>query len=78
MDSETTDTIHFDGQTFVNRQALTKRNGVHDLTLLLGSRPEKSFSLPVTLLFDEQFTVRKRIFEYYTSDKLLEFLNYKD
>ena len=75
MDAETTDTIQFDGQIFTNRQALTKRNGVHDLALLLGSQPGKSFSLPVTLIFDEQFAIKNRIFQYYTSAKLLNLLN---
>ncbi|MFD2825231.1 thioredoxin family protein [Leeuwenhoekiella polynyae] len=74
MDTETTDTIRFDGRTFTNRQALTKRNGVHDLALLLGSRPEKSFSLPVTIFFDEQFGIKQRVFEYYTSWELLKIL----
>ena len=76
MDVETTDTIQFDGHTFTNRQSLTQRNGIHDLALLLGSRPEKSFSLPVTLLFETDFEVRKRIFNYYTSAKLLHVLDY--
>tara|TARA_B100001167_G_scaffold191065_1_gene160086 strand:- start:3169 stop:3657 length:489 start_codon:yes stop_codon:yes gene_type:complete len=74
MDSETTDTIRFDGQKFTNRQALTKRNGVHDLALLLGSRPGKSYSLPVTVFFDEQFAIKQRVFEYYTSSELLKIL----
>ncbi|RXG14385.1 thioredoxin family protein [Leeuwenhoekiella aestuarii] len=74
MDAETTDTIRFDGQTFTNRQALTKRNGIHDLALLLGSRPEKSFSLPVTIFFNEQFALKQRVFEYYTSSELLKIL----
>ena len=74
MDVETTDSIHFDGKTFTNTQALTRRNGVHDLALLLGTRPKKSFSLPVTLILNEDFTIEKRIFNYYTSELLLEYL----
>ena len=75
MNVETTDTIHFDGQIFTNKQHLTKRNGVHQLPLLLATRPNKPFSLPVTLIFNEDFTVEKRIFEYYTSTLLLGFLD---
>ena len=75
MNVETTDTIHFDGQIFTNKQHLTKRNGVHELPLLLATRPNKPFSLPVTLIFNEEFAVEKRIFEYYTSGLLLGFLD---
>ncbi|WP_028377220.1 thioredoxin family protein [Leeuwenhoekiella sp. MAR_2009_132] len=75
MNVETTDTIHFDGQIFTNKQHLTKRNGVHELPLLQATRPNKPFSLPVTLIFNKDFTVEKRIFEYYTSGLLLGFLD---
>jgi len=71
MDVKTKDTIFFDGQKFYNLQAKTKRNGVHQLPLLLGSREKRPFSLPVTLIFDERFSIQKRIFEYYTSKELL-------
>lgn len=74
MNAETTDTIHFDGQEFINKQAVTRRNGVHELPLLLGSRTGKGYSLPITLIFDEQFAFKNRIFEYYTSAKLLKLL----
>ena len=74
MNVETSDTIYFDNNKFVNTQALTKRNGVHELALLLASRTGKAFSLPVTLLFSQKFEVNKRIFEYYTSASLLNYL----
>ncbi|GAL65606.1 thioredoxin family protein [Jejuia pallidilutea] len=72
MDVETTDTIVFDGLSFTNKQAKTKRNGVHELPLLLASRKNKAFTLPATLLFTENFSIRERIFSYYTSEQLLE------
>ena len=74
MDVETEDTIHFDGQKFSNIQANTKRNGVHQLPLLLASRKNAPFSLPVTLIFDKDFRLQKRVFEYYTSKELLQML----
>lgn len=74
MDIETEDTIHFDGQKFSNMQSKTKRNGVHQLPLLLASRKNAPFSLPVTLIFDKDFRLQKRVFEYYTSKELLQML----
>ncbi len=74
MNVETQDSIYFDGKVFTNTQSLTRRNGVHDLALLLGTRPGKSFSLPVTLILSEDFSIKKRIFNYYTSGLLLGFL----
>ena len=75
MNAETTDTITFDGKVFTNPLAKTKRNAVHQLAALLGSREDREFSLPVTLMFDELFKVKRRIFEYYTSSELLKYLN---
>ncbi|WP_246147030.1 thioredoxin family protein [Seonamhaeicola marinus] len=69
MDVEYKDTIVFDGVSFINAE--TKRNSIHQLPLLLASRKNKSFSLPATLIFDENFQIKARIFEYYTSKQLL-------
>ena len=74
MDIETEDTIHFDGQKFSNMQSKTKRNGVHQLPLLLASRKNAPFFLPVTLIFNKDFRLQKRVFEYYTSKELLQML----
>lgn len=74
MDVETTDTIHFDQVEFVNKQALTQRNGVHQLPVLLASRKGIPFSLPATIILDKEFAVKKRIFEYYTSSEILNIL----
>lgn len=71
MDVESKDSIVFAGVTFINSQSKTKRNGIHDLPLLLASRKNKPFSLPATLLFDADFKMKARIFEYYTSKQLL-------
>jgi len=74
MDVERTDTIQFDGLNFSNTQALKKRNGVHELPLLLASREKRSFVLPATLIFDRNFRIKERVFEYYTSKKLMNML----
>lgn len=74
MDVEQTDTITFEGRKFTNKQALTKRNGVHEIPLLLASRERFPFSLPATIILTKDFTLKKRSFEYYTSKQLLDFL----
>mgnify|MGYP000311593525 CR=1 FL=1 len=74
MDVESTDSIWFDNQWFTNTQAQNRRNGIHQLPLLLASRESYSFSLPVTLFLYPDFTVRERVFQYYTSKRLMELL----
>lgn len=74
MDIEQTDTITFGGYTFTNKQVLTKRNGVHEIALLLASRENTPFSLPATILLNKNFTLKDRFFEYYTSKQLITLL----
>ncbi|PVW15055.1 thioredoxin family protein [Marixanthomonas spongiae] len=74
MNVESTDTITFDTVEFKNTQARTQRNSVHEIALLLASRKGQPFSLPATLILNEDFTVKKRIFEYYTAQQLLKVL----
>lgn len=74
MDVERQDTIYFDGVSFINEQARTQRNGIHQLPLLFASREAKTFSLPATVILDKQFEVVQRVFEYYTSEELMGFL----
>lgn len=74
MDIETTETITFDGVTFTNTQAQTKRNGIHELPLLLASTDNKTVTLPATLICNSDLTIKKRIFSYYTSKTLLSLL----
>ena len=78
MDVETTDTIYFDNIKLENKQALTQRNGVHQLALLLANRKGIPFSLPATIILNSDFAIKKRIFEYYTSAELLEILQEGD
>ncbi|WP_299778912.1 thioredoxin family protein [uncultured Formosa sp.] len=77
MDVETQDTIVFDNVTFTNKQSLTQRNGIHEIPLLLASREGFPFSLPATIILNQDFTVQNRVFEYYTSSELLEILKPK-
>ncbi|WP_018473578.1 thioredoxin family protein [Echinicola pacifica] len=73
MDAESRDNIYFDGRWWKNRQATAKREGFHELALLLGSR-QGEFVPPVFLLLDEQFTVIDRKFQYLSSEKLMAWL----
>ncbi|WP_159023731.1 thioredoxin family protein [Formosa sp. L2A11] len=74
MDVETQDSIVLDNTTFTNTQSLTQRNGIHEIPLLLASREGFPFSLPATILLNADFTVKNRVFEYYTSSELLDML----
>lgn len=77
MDVETQDSIVFDNTIFTNKQSLTQRNGIHEIPLLLASREGFPFSLPATIILNKDFTVKNRVFEYYTSSKLLNMLKPK-
>lgn len=71
MNAETTDTIVFGGQTFVNKQLKKKRNPTHEIPLLLASRENYSFSLPAIVVLNEKFEVANRYFEYLSPKQLL-------
>ena len=75
MNAESTDTITFEGQNFYNQQAEIMRNGIHQIPLLLASRENLEFSLPVILILDEKFRVKNREFEYLTTKKMMEMIN---
>ena len=70
MNAESTDVIEFEGQIFTNEQAKIKRNGIHQIPLLLASRKNKPISFPVIMVIDENFRVKKKSHEYLTSDQL--------
>ncbi|MEM1407210.1 MAG: thioredoxin family protein [Bacteroidota bacterium] len=73
MDAETTDTIYFEGQPFVNLQAGKKRNAIHQLAELLAQR-NGQFVPPALIILDPEFNVKQRYFEYMDSGKLLKAL----
>ncbi|MCG9971331.1 thioredoxin family protein [Christiangramia crocea] len=74
MNAESMDSIEFEGQTFINEQAKTKRNGVHQIPLILASREDKKVSFPTLLVLDRNFRIRKRSFEYMTSERMKELI----
>ena len=74
MNAESTDSINFDGKVYINEQAKTQRRGTHQIPLILASRKNQKFSLPALLVLDENFRIKKRSFEYLTSEKLKELI----
>lgn len=75
MNAETKDTIVFEGKAFINAELGKKRKPTHQIPLLLASRKGRSFSLPATIILDENFHVTKRSFEYLSTKKMIEILN---
>ena len=74
MDAESSDTIHFDGQQFINDQLKKSRKPIHQMAQLLALR-KGTFDPPVMVLIDEKFRVTQRYFEYLDSKKLLKALS---
>ncbi len=74
MNTETTDTIRFGGETFINRQKGKKRNPTHEIPLLLASRENYPFSLPAMVVLNEKFEVINRYFEYLSPKQLYKAL----
>ena len=73
MNIETRDTIIFGGQTFINKR-YKKVNPIHEIALLMGSRKNKPFSLPVFILFDEKFIAKSRYFQFLDANAILTIL----
>ncbi len=74
MNSESRDTISFDGKKYFNAQVGKYRNPIHQIPLMLASRKGYPFSLPSTLILDEKFKVKRRFFEYLSKKKLARVL----
>ena len=74
MNSETKDTITFDGRKFFNKNIGKSRNPTHEIPLLLAKRKNRPFSLPATIILDKNFKIKKRDFEYISTKRMLEFL----
>lgn len=70
MNSESRDTIVFEGKKYFNEQVGKYRNPIHQIPLMLASRKGYPFSLPATLILDEKFKVKKRYFYYLSPKKL--------
>ncbi|MEQ8927463.1 MAG: thioredoxin fold domain-containing protein [Fulvivirga sp.] len=76
MNIETSDTIHFGNQVFVNER-LRKPNPVHQIPLLMASRKGQPFSLPAMVLLDEKFEAVARYFQYLSADQMARILERK-
>ncbi len=74
MDAESSDSIQFGGELFVNEQIGKSRNPTHQIPLLLASRENRPFSLPAIVLLDENFQVSQRYFEYLSPKELYKVL----
>lgn len=74
MDAESTDSIQFGGEIFINEQIGRSRNPTHQVPLLLASRENYPFSLPAIVLLNENFEVTDRYFEYLSPNKLQKIL----
>jgi thioredoxin-related protein len=73
MNIETEEKIIFGDQTFVNKRA-KKANSIHEIALLLASRKGKPFSLPVYLVFNENFEAKARYFQYLDRTAVLKII----
>ena len=74
MNAESKQEINFEGVTYYNKNIGKSRTPFHEITLLLASRKNMKFSLPVTLILDKNFSVQNRYFEYLSPKKLKEIL----
>ena len=72
MDAETTDTIYFEGQAFVNHSADRKREGIHELAQIFSR--ETGFVAPTFIVLNEDFRVQAARYEYLHSERLKEML----
>jgi hypothetical protein len=72
MDAETTDTIYFEGQPFVNGNAGNQSRGIHELAQLFSR--ETGFVAPTLIVLDKDFRVKEARYEYLHSAQLRELL----
>ena len=72
MDAETTDTIYFEGQAFVNHRAGRKREGIHELAQIFSR--ETGFVAPTFVVLNEDFRVQASRYEYLHSEHLKKLL----
>lgn len=73
MNVESSDTIVFGGQTYVNER-LERRNPVHQIPLLMATQQDKPFSLPAMIFLDENFIATERYFQYIDKESFVEIL----
>ena len=73
FDVESTDTIHFGKQVFINER-LNRRNPVHQIALLMARRKNRPFSLPAMVFLDENFEAEARYFQFINEEQFLKIL----
>ena len=73
MNVETSDTVHFGNQLFVNKR-LNKRNPIHQIPLLMAQQKNKPFSLPALIFLDEKFNATARYFQFLNVTQLYNIL----
>lgn len=74
MNVESTDTILFGNQQYVNERR-KRVNPIHQIPLLLATRKGKPFSLPAMVMFDEKFEAKARYFQFLNSQQMAAILN---
>ncbi|MDN3723190.1 thioredoxin family protein [Aequorivita sp. SDUM287046] len=74
LNVESTDTIHFGNQFFINER-MHRPNPIHQIPLLMASQKNKPFSLPAIVILDEKFQARARYFQYLNVEQLNKILN---
>ena len=70
MNAESTDTIVFGGERYINREVGKKRKPNHEIPLMLASRENYPFTLPAIVILDEKFAITARYFEYMSPKQL--------
>ncbi|QCE41049.1 thioredoxin family protein [Psychroserpens sp. NJDZ02] len=73
MNAETSDTVHFGNQLFINNR-LNKRNPIHQIPLLMAQQKNKPFSLPALVFLDEKFNATARYFQFLNVTQLYNIL----
>lgn len=74
MDVESTDTIRFGNQKFINER-IKKRNPVHQIPLLMARQKNKPFSVPALVFMDAEFNATARYFQYLNVEQLSRVLS---
>lgn len=76
MNVESTDTIYFGDQKFINERA-NRRNPVHQIPLLMARQKNKPFSLPAMVIMDDNFKATARYFQFLNISQLVKILDEK-
>jgi len=75
MNAHTTDTIVFNNRRYTNPEAEKNRAGIHQLAAVFMHREGRPYSLPVTVLLDENLNVVSRSFTYLSPKAMRAFIS---